>query len=301
MKMTISDVRTSNSNKGWKKFLPYILMIPAFFGIVLINFYPFIKTIISSFSFTNEYGDWIKWAGTYFWEFMVTTENGIFWKMLANTMIFALLNFVITLVLGMILALLCVEAGRFKKIYQMIFALPIAVSSVAASVMWKFIFQGNGGLFNTLTGIDINWLYDTRTAMIVLSIVTSWTHVGSTFLLLLAGFRGVSKDLVEAAIVDGANGIQRAIKIMIPMASPQIFYVVFTNILSAIKAFAQIKLLTNGGPADSTRTIMYEIYRSGSMMGQYEYACCTSIVLFLVIFIVTRIQFAMEDKLVHYK
>ena len=301
MKMTISDVRTSNSNKGWKKFLPYILLIPAFFGIVLINFYPFIKTIISSFSFTNEYGDWIKWAGTYFWKFMFTTEDGIFWKMLANTMVFALLNFVITLVLGMILALLCVEAGRFKKVYQMIFALPIAVSSVAASVMWKFIFQGDGGLLNTLTGIDINWLYDTRTAMIMLSVVTSWTHVGSTFLLLLAGFRGVSKDLVEAAIVDGANGIQRAIKIMIPMASPQIFYVVFTNILSAIKAFAQIKLLTNGGPADSTRTIMYEIYRSGSMLGQYEYACCASIVLFLVIFFVTRIQFAVEDKLVHYK
>ena len=301
MKMKISDVRTSNSSKGWKKFLPYILLIPAFFGIALVNFYPFIKTIISSFSFTNEYGDWIKWAGTYFWKFMVTTEKGIFWKMLGNTMVFALLNFVITLVLGMILALLCVEAGRFKKVYQTIFALPIAVSSVAASVMWKFIFQGNGGLLNTMTGIDINWLYDTRTAMIVLSIVTSWTHVGTTFLLLLAGFRGVSKDLIEASIVDGANRFQRAIKVMIPMASPQIFYVIFTNIISAIKAFAQIKLLTNGGPADSTRTIMYEIYRSGSMMGQYEYACCASIVLFLVIFLVTRIQFAVEDKLVHYQ
>ena len=90
MKMTISDVRTSNSNKGWKKFLPYILLIPAFFGIALVNFYPFIKTIISSFSFTNEYGDWIKWGGTYFWKFMFTTEDGIFWKMLANTMVFAL-------------------------------------------------------------------------------------------------------------------------------------------------------------------------------------------------------------------
>ena len=301
MKMKISDVRTSNSNKGRKKFLPYILLIPAFFGIALVNFYPFIKTIISSFSFTNEYGDWIKWAGTYFWKFMFTTEGGIFWKMLGNTMVFALLNFVITLVLGMILALLCVEASRFKKVYQTIFALPIAISSVAASIMWKFIFQGNGGLLNTLTGIDVNWLYDTRTAMIVLAVVTSWTHVGTTFLLLLAGFRGVSKDLIEASIVDGASGIQRAIKIMIPMASPQIFYVIFTNIISAIKAFAQIKLLTNGGPADSTRTIMYEIYRSGSMLGQYEYACCTSIVLFLIIFIVTRVQFAMEDKLVHYK
>jgi sn-glycerol 3-phosphate transport system permease protein len=167
--------------------------------------------------------------------------------------------------------------------------------------MCQFIFTGNGGLMDVWTGINVDWLKDERTALLILSIITSWSHVGTAFLLLLAGFRGVSEDIQEAAIVDGAGEFTRAVKIMIPMASPQIFYVVFTNILSAIKTFTQIRLLTSGGPGDSTRTLMYQIYTKGAEAGQYEYACCASVIMFLIIFIITRIQFKFEDKLVHYQ
>lgn len=301
MKNKFTDVRTTAPRKGWKRFLPYMLMLPTLLGVTVFSFYPFLKTIISSFSITNQFGEWIKWAGTYFWKFMIESENGLFWKMLGTTMIFAVLNFILTFFTGMILALLCVKRSRFSKFYQTIYALPIAISSVAASVMCQFIFKGNGGLMNVWTGIDLDWLKDERVALLILSIITSWSHVGTAFLLLFAGFRGVSEDVQEAAIVDGAGAFTRAVKIMIPMASPQIFYVVFTNILTAIKTFTQVKLLTGGGPNDSTRTLMFQIYVKGSQLGEYEYACCASIVMFLLIFIITRVQFKFEEKLVHYQ
>lgn len=301
MKGKFGDIRTTAPSIGWKKFLPYMLMLPTLLGVTIFSFYPFLKTVISSFSVTNQFGEWIKWAGTYFWEQLFTSENGLFWKMFSNTMLFAVMNFLLTFITGMILALLCVKRTRLSKLYQTIYALPIAISSVAASVMCRFIFQGNGGLMNVWTGIDIDWLKDERTALIVISIITSWSHVGTAFLLLFAGFRGVSEDVLEAATVDGAGAFIKAVKIMIPMASPQIFYVVFTNILTAIKTFTQVKLLTGGGPNDSTKTLMYQIYVKGSTLGEYEYACCASIVMFLIIFFITRIQFKLEEKLVHYQ
>lgn len=301
VKEKFGDIRTTEQRKGWKKFLPYILMLPTLIGVTVFSFYPFLKTVVNSFSVTDQYGEWIKWSGTYFWKILIESENGLFWKMLSTTMLFAVMNFVLTFVMGMILALLCVKRSRFSRFYQTIYALPIAISSVAASVMCQFIFKGNGGLMNVWLGIDIDWLRDERTALLILSVITSWSHMGTAFLLLFAGFRGVSEDVQEAAIVDGAGAFTRAVKIMIPMASPQIFYVVFTNILTAIKTFTQIKLLTGGGPNDATRTLMYQIYLKGSTLGEYEYACCASIVMFLIIFVITRIQFRFEEKLVHYQ
>jgi len=281
--------------------LPYVLLIPTFVGITVFSFWPFLKTVICSFSVTDEFGNWIRWEGTYFWKELFVGEEGLFATMMKNTLLFATMNFVFTFAMGMILALLCVKRGKFRRLYQTIYALPIAISSATASIMYQFIFKGNGGLMNVWTGIALDWLKDERSALLILSVITSWCHAGTAFLLLLAGFRGVSEDVQEAAIVDGAGAFTRAVKIMIPMASPQIFFVVFTNILTAIKTFTQIRLLTYGGPMDATRTLMYQIYCKGADAGEYEYACCASVVMFLIIFIVTRVQFAFEDKLVHYQ
>ena len=280
------------------KVLPYILLLPTFVGIVIFSFYPFARTIINSFSFTTEYGEWIKWAGTYFWEMMFHSAD--FWPILGRTMIFAIMNFTITFGIAMVLALLSAKRTRYGRIYQTLFALPMAVASATSSVAWRFILRGDGGLLNSWLGTDIGWLTEPSTALWLVAFVTSWSHVAHSYLFLLAGFRGVSEDVQEAAIVDGAGGITRAVKIMIPMASPQIFFVLFLNILMAIKTFTQIKLLTGGGPAGTTKTLLYESYVRIEH-GEYEYACCISIILFLVIFLVTRIQFLFEKKMVHYQ
>lgn len=280
------------------KVLPYVLLSPIYLSICIFSFYPFGKTIVSSFSFTDELGNWIGWAGTTFWKMMFGSESFI--KMLKTTLIFAGMNFVMTVGVAMVLSLLSVKRGKFSRLYQTLFALPMAIASATASIVWKFIFNSEGGLLNGWLGTNINWLTNTDTALWMVAIVTSWCHMAHTYLLLLAGFRGVSEDVQEAAIVDGAGGFTRAVRIMIPMASPQIFYVVFLNILMALKTFTQINLMTAGGPAGATTTLMYGIYMR-ILKGEYEYGCCLSIIMFLVIFLFTRIQFLFEKKTVHYE
>ena len=150
-------------------------------------------------------------------------------------------------------------------------------------------------------GTDMAWLQDADTALIAVAIVTAWSQIALSFILLLAGFRNVSNDLLEAATLDGAGAFTKAVRIKIPIASPQIFYVIFLKIISSLKAFGQIRMLTEGGPAGATTTLMYKVYERGTASGYFEWACCYSIILFIVIFVATRIQFMMEKKLVHYQ
>ena len=279
--------------------LPYLLMLPTFVGAALFSFYPFYKTILSSFSFTNEFGEWQSWSGTTYWNMMFTDAGFI--QILKFTLLLAVVVFIGTFGFAMLLALLTTKRTNLGKAVQMLYALPIAIAHATSSVIWLFIFKSDGGLLNSWLGTDISWTTNKDTAFWVVSVVTIWTHISGSFLYLLAGFRGVSEDIQEAAIVDGANGFTRAVKIMLPMASPQIFYVLFLNIIGAMECFTQAKLLTGGGPAGSTTTLMYEIYLRAIRYGEYEYACCLSIVLFLIIFLLTRIQFLCEKKFVFYQ
>jgi len=306
--MEQADVKKEKevTNMGTKKkrtkeiTLAYLLLLPACTSAVIFSFYPFFKTIISSFSITDEFGGWLGWAGMRFWKMMVEIKTLDFWLMIRTTLIFAVMNFTMTVGMAMFLSLITTKQTKQSKIYQTLFALPMAVASATASVMWKFIFNSEGGLMNSWLHMDIDWLNSPEIAIWAVAIVTSWCHMGHTYMLLLAGFRGVSQDVQEAAIVDGAGGFARAIRIMIPMASPQIFYVVFINIISSLKTFTQINLMTSGGPACSTTTLMYGIYMR-MRSGEYEAACCLSLVLFVVIFVITRIQLLFEKKTVHYQ
>lgn len=278
---------------------PYFLILPTIISCVIFKFYPFLKTIISSFSVTDEFGAWKGWAGITFWEMMFMDSS--FWQILVTTLEYALITFVGTFVIAMILAMLSTKKTKFGKVSQMLYALPIAIAHSTSSVIFLFVFKGEGGLLNSWLGTDIGWLIKPDTAFWAVAVVTVWTHISGSFLYLLAGFRGVSEDILEAATVDGANSFIKAVKIMIPMASPQIFYVLFLNIISALGVFTQVKLLTGGGPSGSTTSLMYEIYLRAVKFGEYEYACCVSIVAFLIIFVFTRIQFAFEKKMVYYQ
>lgn len=280
--------------------LPYLLLIVPLTLMVVFCFYPFVKTIISSFSYTTEVGQWIDWAGLDNWQMVM--EDSDFQMILGNTWIFAGIVLVIALTVAMIFALLadsCKRKGR--RLVQILYALPMVIASAPTSIIWKFIYRKEGGILNALFGTDTAWLLEADTALVAVAVVTAWSQIASAFLLLLAGFRNVPDEMLEAATLDGANAWTKAIKIKIPIASPQIFYVIFLKIVIAFKAFGQIRLLTAGGPVGATTTLMYKVYERGTVGGYFEIACCYSIILFLIIFIVTRIQFMLEKKLVHYQ
>ena len=282
-----------------KKGLPYFLILPAMALFVTFTFYPFIKTIVLSFALTDKQGNFAKWVGFDNWVRILSKPA--FWKTIAITLKMAAINLVGTVLVAMIFALLANRKVRFSKFYQTMYALPMAIASSPAAAIFLFIYRQKNGLLNNILGVEQAWLLDQSTAIWCVCAMTIWMHIGTRFIFLLVGFRNVPEDLLESAWLDGAGPFKRIWHIILPMASPQIFFVIFMNIASSFKTFAQIKLLTQGGPVNSTKTLIYYIYENAILNGRFETACVQAIFLFLMIFVLTRIQFIFEDKVVHYQ
>lgn len=290
-------MRQVMKEKQRRQMLPYLLLLPVVFAYILWCYYPFIKSMVLSFTITNARGDIKKWVGID--NYIRIFKSPLTWKILGTTMHFALLNGVGTLTVAMILALICVQKTRFSSIYQTMYALPMAVASVAASTAFTMLFKQEG-LVNLATGLTTNWLLNEKTAIYAVAAATIWLRIGVSFLFLLVGFRNVPTELIESSTIDGAGPIRRILYILFPCASPQIFFVIFININGAFKNFAMIRQLTGGGPNESTRTMIYEIYQDVILKGRLETACAKAIILGLIIVFFQRLQFRFEDKLVVY-
>jgi len=300
--MKHKDNNKAEDSRGGRKgvcWTPYLLLLPSLALFTAFTFWPFLRTIFLSFSYTDKKGNMVGWAG--FENYVRIMTSKTFWTMMGNTVRFALMVGIGTLLVAMILALLSTSKFRGSRLYEVCYALPMAVASAPAASIFTFIMKKDTGMLNLILGTDIAWLQDKNWALIAVAIVTVWLSIGASFIFLLVGFRNVSDDLLESARLDGAGVFRRAFSILIPVASPQIFFVVFLNIANSFKAFAQIKLLTDGGPTGATTTLIYSMYQNAILNGRYETACVQAIILFLVIFAVTRIQSRMENKVVFYK
>jgi sn-glycerol 3-phosphate transport system permease protein len=278
--------------------LPYLLLMPALALFTAFTYWPFLRTIVFSFALTDKKGNFVKWVGIK--NYLRVMTNRAFGEVFANTWYFAAIVCIGTLVVAMILALLAAQQSKGSRIYETLFSMPMAVASAPAATIFIFIMRKEGGVLNALLGTNISWLNDPIYALESVAFITVWLSIGSTFIFLLVGFRNVPIDLIESATLDGAGAFRRAINIMIPLASPQIFFVIFLNITASFRAFGQIKLLTNGGPNGATTTLIYAMYENAFLNGRYETAYVQALILFVIIFVVTRIQTALEEKVVFY-
>lgn len=280
--------------------LPYLLITPALTLFTLFTFYPFIKTIVFSFALTDQNNQFSRWMGLDNWIRVLSKDS--FWDIVWVTLKMAAINLVFTFGIAMIFALMATRKVRWSKFYQTLYALPMAIASSPAAAIFIFIFRQKNGLLNSmLGGLDIAWTDQMPHAIFAVCAMTIWMHIGTSFIFLLVGFRNVPEDLLESAMLDGAGPLRRIKDIILPMASPQVFFVLFLNILSSFKSFAQIKLLTGGGPVNQTKNLIYYIYENAILKGRFETACVQALFLFVLIFLVTRIQFILEDKVVHYQ
>ena len=283
---------------GRHRLTPYLLLLPSLLLFAMFTFWPFLKTIILSFSYTDKKGNFVKWAGI--GNYLRVATSSTFAKTMTNTLVFALLVGASTLLVAILLALLSASREKGSRLYEVMYSLPMAVASAPAASIFIFLMRKDGGLVNQILGTDISWLHDPKWALVAVAFVTIWLSIGSSYIFLLVGFRNVPEDLLESARLDGAGPVRRAFSVLIPVASPQIFFVVFLNISNSFKAFAQIKLLTEGGPNNATNTLIYSMYKNAMLNGRYETACVQAVMLFLIIFVVTRVQNALEERTVFY-
>ncbi len=209
-----------------------------------------------------------------------------------------------TIILALFLAILANVRLRGISVFRIIFSSTIAVSAAAASLVFQFFYNPANGIFNymlDLAGLPrVQWLVSDSSALISVSILTVWLQLGFCTVLLLAALQGISQELYESATIDGAGFWASFRHITIPMISPTIFFLVVVQTLSALQTFTQINVLTKGGPVGSTNVLVYLIYSAFYFNNQYGIAATISVVLFLLMLILTIIQFGVLERRVFY-
>lgn len=287
-------------NQGKKKWnvTPYFYLIPSLlvFGVFL--FYPFFKTIYLSLYKTNKMGQAKLFVGLGNYKELLSSPS--FLNSLKVTLIFVLIVVAGSMLLGLVAAVLCNKAFPGIRFFSTAYALPMAIASSSAAMIFQIMLHPSVGIVNKLLGLNINWLNDPKTALYCVAILTAWLNSGINFLYFSAGLGNIDDTIYERASVDGASGIQQFFSLTLPGLSPIMFYTLVVNIIQAFQSFGQIKILTEGGPNESTNVIVYSIYRDAFFNYRFGSAAAQSVILFIIIMLITLVMFRMEKKGVTY-
>lgn len=288
-----------------KKALANIAKGYAFIGINLIGVLVF-WTFPLIFSFIISISKWdytqgisgLKFAG--FSNYIEMWKDEWFRASLINNVIFTVFFVLLLVVIAFILAYILNEYVVGKKLAQLGLYLPYIVNIVAISAVWLALFSNNGPVVSILKALGMEdppiFIADMHWALPTIIFICVWQNLGYTVMLYLSGLVNIPKDLYEAAAIDGANVIQRIHYVTIPMLSGTTFFIIVTSIINSFKVFGLINLMTNGGPGSSTTMLVYNIYRTGFQFGKLEFASAQGIVLLIIIFIITWLQFCVQKR-----
>ena len=276
---------------------PYLYLVPVMILFILFVFWPFVKTIRLSFARTTPLGQVAQYVGLDNYTNIFT--DGTFLKSLETTLKFSVMRVILSIVIGFILAIISTEKIRAKGFFRTVYALPMAISAAAASVVFMFIFHSSLGILNKALGTHIGWLTDKKYALIAVTIVSVWMAIGMNFIYLTAAIQSVPAELYESVALDGANFFQKHRHVTIPSISPTLFFLLIINVINSVQAYAEFKMMTQGGPAESTNVIVYEIYQEAFINSRFGVACSESVILFVILIILTALQFRLEKKVTY--
>jgi len=277
---------------------------PALVAMLVFEYWPLCRTAFMSVQGTNLFGQPTGFVGLDNYVRMFKSID--FWHTLAVTGVFTIGSVVATLLVGLAVSIPLSTRLRGTGLIRATVMIPMAVSVAAAGLAFRSIYQPETGAADQLlrlVGIDgIGWLTDPSVAIWSVIAVDAWVGLGFTVLLLLAAFDGVPEDVMEAASLDGAGPLRRIRFIALPIISPTLFFIVVTQTIGAMREFTAIQVLTQGGPADSTRTLVIDIYQAAFGSGTADYAAASArgMVLLLLIVVVTAVQFRFLDRKVIY-
>ena len=282
----------------WETVEPYVFLAPALIIFGLFLYYPFIRTIYLSLFLTDKYG-----MAKVFWgvgNYTSIFNDPSFWRSLTVTFEFVVMVAVGGLVVGLCTSLPTASKYPGVTFCSASYAMPVAIASAAASMAFRMILYPTNGLLNILLGTQIGWTGDPRYALPVIAFLTAWLTSGINFIFISAGLRGIPPELYESASIDGAGYWRKFFHVTLPGLSPTLFFQVIINIIQAFQSFSQVKILTEGGPGDSANLFVYAIYRDAFFNYRFGTAAARSVILFVMILIITLVQFSMEKRSVNY-
>ena len=281
----------------WQKIQPYLFLLPALIVLGVIVFYPAIQAFSLSFS-RYEYDltqppVWIGWEN-----FQRLWQDEVFRRTVINTLIYLLGVVPPLVILPLFLAILVNKKLKAINWFRTAYYTPVVISMVVAGIAWKAIYWSNGILnqFWFSIGFEkaIPWLTSPDWAIWSVMVVTIWKGLGYYMVIYLAGLQSISPELYQAAAIDGSVGIRKHFDITIPLMKPYIFLVAVISALSATKVFEEVYLLTQGGPRNSSKTVVYYLYEKAFQELDINYASTIGLVLFVFILILSITNFVLS-------
>ena len=278
----------------------FFLLLPIMVFAIAFVYFPFIRTIINAFSRVNSKGIIKGFAGLE--NFIYTYSRKDFLPALKHTLIIAIFNVPITLVITLTLALLSQKKRRLSAVYETMFTLPMSVSMSAACMIFKSMFSPSVGFINYFFSLKLGWFESTETALATCIILTVWMGIGFDYLLLLSALRGIPKSVMEATEVDGISLWRKIFLVEIPLISPTIFYIFCTNLVLCMMTSAPMIIIMGVSPESSaTNTLMSMMYQSGFSSSDYGLAAVLSLTAFILTLLFTILSFVAEKRRVHYE
>ncbi len=273
-----------------RKLQPFLFLLPALIVLTLIVFYPGIQAFSLSFS---SYGydltaspEWVGLAN-----FQRLVEDDLFRQTLINSFLYMVGVVPALVILPLFLAIAVNQKLKGINWFRTAYYTPVVISMVVAGIAWKALYWSNGILNQVWLGLGFSqglpWLTSENWAIWSVMVVTIWKGLGYYMVIYLAGLQGISPELYEAGAIDGSDGWQKHFDITIPLMKPYLFLVAVISALSATKVFEEVYLLTQGGPRNSSKTIVYYIYEKAFQDFDINYACAMGLVLFTVILVLS--------------
>lgn len=281
----------------YKKYTPYLFLLPAILVLLVFFFIPFFQTIgLSFFDYSSSlYNPNFNGIDNYIKLF----KEPIFYKVMFNTFIYLLIAVPFLVIFPLFIAILINQKIRGITLYKILIYFPVIISIVVAAIAFKWLYA-NEGILNYLLSFfniqPVGWLVDTKWALFSVALVTIWKGIGYYMMIYLASLMSVPQDLYEAADIDGANFLQKHLTVTIPHIMPTIALVTTISTISAMKVFAEIYVMTKGGPLNSSKTIVYYIYERAFENLDLGYASAMAVVLLVIVMLFSLINILCFEK-----
>jgi multiple sugar transport system permease protein len=279
----------------------YLLMSPWIIGFLIFTAGPMIASFIIGL-YQTDFLTQTTYVG--FQNFRNVVADRLVYKAFLNTAYYAFTMVPLSTLFALMIAVLLNQGIRGQSIWRTVYYLPSVVSGVAVSMLWRWLYQPDIGLFNSILfnlGIQgPRWIYSEEWAMPSIILMSLWGS-GGAMLIFLAGLRGIPTVLYEAAEIDGAGPIRRFVHITLPMLTPTIFFNVVLNIIGSWQVFTQAYVMTNGGPNNATLTAVLHIYRTGFRDMYFGYASAQAWMLFMMILVFVVLALRSASSWVQYE
>jgi putative chitobiose transport system permease protein len=277
---------------------PYLFLAPALFLLGLTVFLPAVQAFYLSFTNYDPIAGTTSWQGGANFDRLLKDDT--FWQTIRNTVVY-LCGVVPVLVFApLLLAISVNQKLKGMSFFRAAYYIPVIISMVVAGIAWKFIYAENGLLNQLLRVVGIPampWLTSPSLALFSVMVVTIWKGLGYYMTIYLAGLQSIPDDLYEAAAIDGSDRYTKHWDITIPLMRPYMLLVAVISAIAATKIFEEVYVMTQGGPRNSSKTVVYYLYQQGfgSNNPDLSYACTIGLVLFLIIFVLSLLNLKLSQ------